>query len=97
MLDGGPTKPNVPPEVVGIGCGERRIDKTALGRHFGLNPKRIKLAHPDVVLDRLGYPAGAPKGHPPLFGHRTPLPVLLDAAVIEQASTLRRPHLWRRR
>jgi prolyl-tRNA editing enzyme YbaK/EbsC (Cys-tRNA(Pro) deacylase) len=81
VLDGGPAKPDVPPEVVVIGCGERRIDKTALGRHFGLNPKRIKLAHPDVVLDRLGYPAG---GVPP-FGHRTPLPVLLDAAVIEQA------------
>lgn len=81
VLDGGPSKPAVPPEVVVIGCGERRIDKTALGRHFGLNPKRIKLAHPDVVVDRLGYPAG---GVPP-FGHRTTLPVILDAAVIEQA------------
>ncbi len=78
VLDGGPTKPTIPPAIVVIGCGERRIDRAVLGRHFGLNPKRIKLAHPDVVLEQLGYPAG---GVPP-FGHRTPLPVILDAAVV---------------
>jgi prolyl-tRNA editing enzyme YbaK/EbsC (Cys-tRNA(Pro) deacylase) len=81
VLDGGPAKPDVPAEVVVIGCGERHIDKAALGRHFGLNPKRVKLAHPDLVLERLGYPAG---GVPP-FGHRTALPVILDAAVVALA------------
>ncbi|HXF63051.1 MAG TPA: YbaK/EbsC family protein, partial [Caldilineaceae bacterium] len=62
----------VPPAVVVIGNGENRIDKRALGRRFGLTPKRVKLADPATVLELLGYPAG---GVPP-FGHRTRLPVL---------------------
>lgn len=69
----------IPPAVVVIGNGEHRIDKKALGRHFGLNPKRVKLAPAETVLALLGYPAG---GVPP-FGHRTPLPVLLDRRVVE--------------
>ncbi len=66
-----------PPAVVVIGNGERRIDKKALGRHFGLNPKRVKLASAETVIDLLGYPPG---GVPP-FGHRQSLPVLVDQAV----------------
>ena len=71
--------PAVPPAVVVIGNGERRVDKKALGRHFGLNPKRVKLAPADVVIDLLGYPPG---GVPP-FGHRQSLPVLVDQTVVE--------------
>jgi prolyl-tRNA editing enzyme YbaK/EbsC (Cys-tRNA(Pro) deacylase) len=78
VLDGGPTKSGIPPAIVVIGCGERHVDRAVLARHFGLNAKRIKLAHPDVVLAQLGYPAG---GVPP-FGHRTTLPVIVDAAVL---------------
>lgn len=81
VLDASPAKPDLPPAVVVIGCGERHVDRAVLARHFGLNAKRIKLAHPDVVLERLGYPAG---GVPP-FGHRTALPVILDAAVVALA------------
>jgi prolyl-tRNA editing enzyme YbaK/EbsC (Cys-tRNA(Pro) deacylase) len=69
---------DAPPAVVVIGSGEHRIDKRLLGARFGLNPKRVKLADPAVVLDRLGYPAG---GVPP-FGHRVRLPVLMDSAVV---------------
>jgi prolyl-tRNA editing enzyme YbaK/EbsC (Cys-tRNA(Pro) deacylase) len=71
------SKEGIPPTVVVIANGENRVDKRLLGRHFGLNPKRVKLADPAVVLDLLGYPAG---GVPP-FGHRTQLPVLVDSAV----------------
>lgn len=72
----------VPPAVVVIGNGENRIDKRALGRHFGLNPKRVKLADAATVIELLGYPAG---GVPP-FGHRTQLPVLVDQTVVELAA-----------
>jgi prolyl-tRNA editing enzyme YbaK/EbsC (Cys-tRNA(Pro) deacylase) len=73
--DGG----QIPPAVVVIGNGENRISKRALGQHFGLNPKRVKLAPAETVIDLLGYPPG---GVPP-FGHRTPLPVILDQKVME--------------
>jgi prolyl-tRNA editing enzyme YbaK/EbsC (Cys-tRNA(Pro) deacylase) len=68
----------VPPAVVVIGNGENRISKKALGEHFRLNPKRVKLAPAVTVIDLLGYPPG---GVPP-FGHRTPLPVILDQNVV---------------
>lgn len=77
-LDGGQRAVEAPPAVVVIGNGEHRIDKKALGRHFGLNPKRVKLASAATVLTLLGYPAG---GVPP-FGHRTTLPVLVDQRVV---------------
>jgi prolyl-tRNA editing enzyme YbaK/EbsC (Cys-tRNA(Pro) deacylase) len=68
----------IPPAVVVIGNGENRISKRALAQHFGLNPKRVKLAPAETVIDLLGYPPG---GVPP-FGHRNTLPVLVDQEVI---------------
>lgn len=79
LLDGGNRNEDAPPALVVIGNGEHRIDKKALGRHYGLNPKRVKLAPAETVLELLGYPAG---GVPPL-GHRTALPVLVDRRVVE--------------
>lgn len=69
----------IPPAVVVISNGESRVDKRALGRRFGLNPKRVKLADPATVIELLGYPAG---GVPP-FGHRHRLPVLVDQTVVD--------------
>ena len=66
-----------PVPVVVISHGERRIDKRRLAERFGVGKKRVTLAPADVVLETLGYPAG---GVPP-FGHRTTLPVLVDASV----------------
>lgn len=67
--------------VVVISNGTSRVDKRALADHFGVGRKRVKLAKPDEVIARLGYPAG---GVPP-FGHSSPCPVLLDRAVVEAA------------
>lgn len=78
VLRPGPTDVDIPQAVVVIGCGAHRIDKKTLARHFGIATKRAKFATPDQVLDLLGYPAG---GVPP-FGHRTPLPVLLDQRIL---------------
>lgn len=64
--------------VVVISHGERRVDKKLLAKHFGVGAKRVKLAPTGVVLDLLGYAAG---GVPPM-GHKTRLPVLLDASVV---------------
>jgi prolyl-tRNA editing enzyme YbaK/EbsC (Cys-tRNA(Pro) deacylase) len=68
----------VPSAVVVIGNGENRISKKALGQHFGLNPKRVKLAPAETVIDLLGYPPG---GVPPL-GHRTTLPIIVEQNVV---------------
>jgi prolyl-tRNA editing enzyme YbaK/EbsC (Cys-tRNA(Pro) deacylase) len=67
-----------PAPVVVISNGENRVDKKALAQHFGVTPKKVKLAPAEVVLDLLGYPAG---GVPP-FGHRTRFPVLVDSEVV---------------
>ena len=77
-----PGQPDAPPRpVVVISCGESRVEKGPLARHFGVGKKRVKLASPEVVLAKLGYPVG---GVPP-FGHRTRLPVILDQAVVALA------------
>ncbi len=75
-------KENAQPVIV-ISNGERRVDKKRLAEHFNVGTKRVKFATPEIVLDLLGYPAG---GVPP-FGHKTALPVILDAAVVTLAAT----------
>lgn len=74
-----PGQPEAAPRpVVVISNGERRVEKKAIAAHFGVGQKQVKLAPPDMVLELLGFPAG---GVPP-FGHCTPLPVIVDAAVM---------------
>jgi prolyl-tRNA editing enzyme YbaK/EbsC (Cys-tRNA(Pro) deacylase) len=79
VFEAGDKAGQVPPAVIVIGNGENRISKRALGQHFGLNPKRVKLAPAETVINLLGYPPG---GVPP-FGHRTTLPVILDRNVVD--------------
>ena len=64
--------------VVVISNGQQRVDKGRLAAHCGVGKKKVNLAPAAVVLDLLGYPAG---GVPP-FGHRTALPVLVDASIL---------------
>ena len=64
--------------VVVISYGEQRVDKGRLAAHWGVSKKRVTLAPAPVVLAQLGFAAG---GVPP-FGHRTRLPVLIDAGVL---------------
>lgn len=70
-----------PTPIVVISHGEHRVDKKLVAKHFGVGAKRVKLAPAAVVLELLGYPAG---GVPPV-GHKTRLPVLLDASVVATA------------
>lgn len=65
--------------LVVISCGERRVDKGVLAARSGVSKKRVTLAPAETVLALLGYAAG---GVPP-FGHRTPVPVVIDAAILD--------------
>lgn len=73
-----PDRNDGPQPVVVIGHGETRVDRKRLSEHFGVGKKRIEMAPAPVVAELLGYPAG---GVPP-FGHRTALPVLVDAGLL---------------
>jgi prolyl-tRNA editing enzyme YbaK/EbsC (Cys-tRNA(Pro) deacylase) len=64
--------------LVVISYGERRVDKGLLAAHYGVSKKRVTLAPAEVVLALLGFAAG---GVPP-FGHRTRLPLLIDAGIL---------------
>lgn len=61
-----------------ISHGERRVDKGVLAAHWGVSKKRVTLAPAETVADLLGY---APGGVPP-FGHRTPVPVVIDMGIL---------------
>ena len=64
--------------VVVISNGQQRVDKGLLAAYCSVGKKKVNLAPAAVVLDLLGYPAG---GVPP-YGHRTRLPVLIDASIL---------------
>ncbi|MBK8046012.1 MAG: YbaK/EbsC family protein [Anaerolineales bacterium] len=64
--------------LIVISHGQKRVDKGMLAAYAGVGKKRVTLAPAEVVSDLLGYPAG---GVPP-FGHRTRLPVLVDATIL---------------
>ncbi len=74
-----PGDPELDPQpVVVISHGQRRVDKRTLATRWHVGKKQVSLASPDKVLALLGFPAG---GVPP-FGHRTSLPVIVDAAIL---------------
>ena len=63
------------------------MNKRPLADFYGVGKKRVKLASAETVIELLGYPAG---GVPPI-GHRTKLPVILDAAVLATAERTGKP------
>ncbi len=64
--------------VLVVACGNARVDPRRVGEVTGMHG--LRLAKPDVVLERTGYPAG---GTPPI-GHREKFPVVVDSHVAEQ-------------
>ena len=66
--------------VLAITCGPDYVDRRSLAEAFGVGRKKVKLADPERVLNETGYPVG---GMPP-FGHRSPLPTLLDRRALEK-------------
>lgn len=66
--------------VLGIGCGLALIDRRAIGKHFGVGRKHVKMADAETVIEIAGYPVGTV----PPFGHRQPITTLLDEKVLTQ-------------
>lgn len=65
--------------VLAITCGQAYVERRAIARLYGVGRKRVKLASPEVVHQVTGYVVGAM----PPFGHRQPLPTLMDVHVLE--------------
>jgi Cys-tRNA(Pro) deacylase len=67
--------------VAAIANGTAHIDRRSIAACYQVGRKQVKLAPPETVLAVTGYPAGAV----PPFGHREPLPTLLDPRVLTHA------------
>jgi Cys-tRNA(Pro)/Cys-tRNA(Cys) deacylase len=65
--------------VLVVACGNARVDVARVETLTGI--VGLKLAKPDVVFARTGYPAG---GTPPV-GHRERFPAIVDTRVAAQA------------
>ncbi|MFQ5613026.1 MAG: YbaK/EbsC family protein [Anaerolineae bacterium] len=74
-------QPGSPEPLLVISHGLQRVDRKAIAAHAGVGVKKVKLASAAAVLEVLGYPAG---GVPP-FGHRTAVPVIVDASLLASA------------
>jgi prolyl-tRNA editing enzyme YbaK/EbsC (Cys-tRNA(Pro) deacylase) len=68
-----------PKYVLAIACGTAYVDRHLIAAHFGVGHKRVRLAFPEEVLAVSGYAVGAM----PPFGHRQPLPTLIDRRVLD--------------
>jgi Cys-tRNA(Pro) deacylase len=65
--------------VLAITCGAAYVERRAIAARYGVGRKRVKLASPEEVRSISGYEVGAM----PPFGHRQPLPTLLDCRVLD--------------
>ncbi|MBN2500303.1 MAG: YbaK/EbsC family protein [Anaerolineales bacterium] len=65
--------------TLALSTGDQRVEYKALAVHFGISRKKVKLAKADETLAITGYQVGSV----PPFGHRQPLPTLMDELVLE--------------
>jgi prolyl-tRNA editing enzyme YbaK/EbsC (Cys-tRNA(Pro) deacylase) len=65
--------------VLVIAAGQARIDDRALARQLGVGRKKIGLATPERACAISGFVVGCM----PSFGHRAPLPTLIDTVVTQ--------------
>jgi Cys-tRNA(Pro) deacylase len=63
-----------------VANGVTRVGYKALAAHLGTSRRRLKLAKPSAVLDITGYAVGTV----PPFGHKQPLPTIVEARVLAQ-------------
>jgi prolyl-tRNA editing enzyme YbaK/EbsC (Cys-tRNA(Pro) deacylase) len=67
-----------------VAAGEGRISQVALASELGVSRRRLRFASADRALAIAGFPVG---GMPP-FGHREPLPTLIDRDSVPMSGTL---------
>jgi prolyl-tRNA editing enzyme YbaK/EbsC (Cys-tRNA(Pro) deacylase) len=65
--------------VLVVAAGQARIDDRALASQLGIGRKKVGLASPDRAYAISGFVVGCM----PSFGHRAPLPTLIDTAVTQ--------------
>jgi Cys-tRNA(Pro) deacylase len=65
--------------LLAITCGTHLVERRAIADLYGVGRKRVKLASPGRVQEITGYEVGAM----PPFGHRQPIPTLLDRRVLD--------------
>ena len=65
--------------VLVIAAGQARIDDRALARQLAVGRSKVGLATPERALAISGFVVGCM----PSFGHRAPLPTLIDTAVAQ--------------
>src|SRR6476646_9116735 len=65
--------------VLVIAAGRARIDDRALARQLSVGRKKVGLATPEQAYAISGFVVGCM----PSFGHRAPLPTLIDTAVAQ--------------
>ena len=65
--------------VLTISCGDQLVERRVIANLYGISRKRVKLASPEEVVAITGYAVGTI----PPFGHRQPIPTLLDQRVLE--------------
>jgi len=65
--------------VLAIARGMSSIKQRAIAKVYGVGKGKVKLASPETLLEVSGYEMGAM----PPFGHRQPLPTLVDQRVID--------------
>ncbi|HIQ04905.1 MAG TPA: YbaK/EbsC family protein [Anaerolineae bacterium] len=63
-----------------IANGTAKVNTRRIATHFGVGRKKVRMARATEIVSLTGYPPG---GVPP-FGHRIPIPVLLDKNVLDQ-------------
>ena len=65
--------------ILVIAAGLARIDDRALARQLGVGRKKVGMATPERAYAISGFVVGCM----PSFGHRAPLPTLIDTAVAQ--------------
>ena len=65
--------------VLAIVNGTAYVERRVIAGLYGVGKKRVRLASPEEVQTITGYEVGAM----PPFGHRQPLPTLLDRGVLD--------------
>ena len=65
--------------VLAIVAGDARVDDRALARRFAVGRNKVGLAKADQAFAITGFVVGCM----PSFGHRAPLPALIDLAVAQ--------------
>jgi len=67
--------------ILVIANGTARVSTKKIAQHLGVGKRKVRMARPDEVETIAGFGVGAM----PPFGHKEPLPTLIDPGVTKQS------------